>query len=327
MKKITAVFLLFLNLPLLTSCQGEEAKFSFTPSFETERPVVYTFTEPKPFTLPAYQYKVQEIPLKAKQAYEVLKPYLATDIVTKYETVYLGSMLLLQTKSGEYRTVYPIYAMDYNITGEQLALLAKPSKNALSALEWETEDSPYIIASLQDLYTYETATLRSRSRTFEAFVEENYHITNTNIFMATYRPCLKGYPIHRFIARGTEDQAAQNYTSFLLSPEGKIISGDIHAGYEVIKEAPIPTELVPWEKAVEAVVQYAIPDDQRFDFYKAFDLSYDIKNVEPCYIVDTNYVALPGWEITLRKLFQEKATGKIYYLDWITAVDAVTGIF
>jgi hypothetical protein len=99
-----------------------------------------------------------------------------------------------------------------------------------------------------------------------------------------------------------------------------------------VKEAPIPTELISWEKAVEAVVQYAIPDDKRFTEYTIngqvmnLNLRYEVKNVEPCYIVDTNYIALPGWEITLRKFYINTATGEtVGYRDWITAINVLTG--
>jgi hypothetical protein len=325
MKKNAAVSLLILNLLLLTCCQGEKANFLFVPSFKTDRPVAYTFTEPKPFALPAYQYKVQEIPLKAKQTYELLKPYLAAEYASDHKVSFDYSLFSLETKSRKFYADDLPYAMDYNLKGEQLALLSKPSQDALAALGWETESAPCIFTSFQDSYTYQAGTLQARPLTFEYF-KYIFNVPYDDIFYAAvYRPLLKGYPVYRFIEKGTEDQAALNYASFWLSKEGKIITGTIHAGYEVIKEAPIPTELIPWEKAVETVVQYAIQDDKRFPSNEAYNLSYDVKRVEPCYMVDTNYVAVPGWEITLRKLSQEKATGITYYLDWVAAVNAVTG--
>ena len=335
MMKAAAAIFLILNLLLLTGCQGEEAQFTFTPSFEPERPVAYTFAEPKPFPLPVYQYKVHEVPLNPKQAYESLKPYLMTDDASKYDITFDCSLLNLQLKSNEYITAsLPIFAMGHNLQGEQLASLSKYSQDALNALAWETEDQPYIFTSLHELYNYESATLQARPLTFEYFSQVLFHASDTGIYIATYRPHLKEYPVYRFISRGTEDQAAQNYASFLLSSEGKIISGQIHAEYEVIKEAPIQTELVHWEKAVESVVQYAILDDKRFSEYTIngqnmnLDLRYEVKNVEPCYIVDTNYVALPGWEITLRKLYMNTSTSEtIGYRDWIVAINAITGTF
>ncbi len=325
MKKIAAVLLLFINMLLLTSCQRGMAEFSFAPSFTTERPVAYTFAEPKTFPLPVSQYKVQEIPLNAKQTYETLKPYLAAEYASDHKVSCDYSLFSLEKKSEDFYVGNLPHAMDYNLKGEQLALLSKSSQNALAALGWETENAPYIFISFQELYTYQAGTLQARPLTFEYF-KYLFHVPNEDVYYAAvYRPLLKGFPVYRFIEKGTEDQAAQNYASFWLSKEGKIITGTIHAGYEVIKEAPIPTELIPWEKAVEAVVQYIIQDDKRFPSSEAYNLSYDVKRVEPCYMVDTNYVAAPSWEITLRKLSQEKATGNTYYLDWVVAVNAVTG--
>jgi hypothetical protein len=327
MKKAAVVFLVILSMFCLTSCQGEETGFTFTPSFKTDRPVAYTFTVPKPFALPANQYKVQEIPLKAQQTYELIKPYLAEEYVSDHKVTFDYSLFSLETKAGEFSVNNLPYAMDYNLKGDELASLSKPSQDALAALGWETESAPIIFTSFQDSYTYQAGTLHARPLTL-AYFKDLVHIPYDDVFYAAvYRPLLKGYPVYRFIEKGTEDQWAQNYASFWLSKEGKIITGTIHTGYEVIKEAPIPTELIPWEKAVEAVVQYAIQDALRFPSNEAYNLRYDVKNVEPCYMVDTNYIAVPGWEITVCMLSQNKATGKTYSQDWVTGINALTGTF
>lgn len=150
-----------------------------------------------------------------------------------------------------------------------------------------------------------------------------------NLYFVHFMQKIDGYPLDIWIEDATEDEYETRDASFVLDENGKIITGCIFPGYEIVRQADLPGKLLSAEEAGQRFLK-AMKD--RFAEYKTLDgfqhynYSWEIVSFEPGLVLTHNDIALPNWQILYQLIVTDENTGEQFRNYRTYSVNALTGI-
>jgi len=150
-----------------------------------------------------------------------------------------------------------------------------------------------------------------------------------NLYFVHFMQKIDGYPLDIWIEDATEDEYETRDASFVLDDNGKIITGCIFPGYEIVRQADLPGKLLSAEEAGQRflnVMKDRFAEYKTLDGFQHYSYSWEIVSFEPGLVLTHNDIALPNWQILYQLIVTDENTGEQFRNYRTYSINALTGI-
>lgn len=139
---------------------------------------------------------------------------------------------------------------------------------------------------------------------------------------------IDGYPLEIWIEDANEDEYETRDATFVLDAEGRIVTGRIFPGYEVIDQSELSGKLLTAYEAGERCLKIMLSNydwTKTWDGMSDYECAWEITGFAPSLVLTHDGVALPCWQIKYRMIITSRTTGERYSNDRTYSINALTG--
>lgn len=139
---------------------------------------------------------------------------------------------------------------------------------------------------------------------------------------------IDGYPLEIWIENANEDEFETRDAAFVLDSDGRIVTGRIFPGYEVVGKADLSGRTLTAYEAGERFLKFML---YRYEWTKSWDgleeyeCSWEITGFHPGLVLTHTGAALPCWQIEYRQILTNMVTGERFQNDRTYSINALTG--
>lgn len=139
---------------------------------------------------------------------------------------------------------------------------------------------------------------------------------------------IDGYPLEIWIEDANEDEFETRDATFVLDGDGRIVTGRIFPGYEIVGQADLSGRALTAYEAGERFLKsmlFRYEWTKSWDGLEEYECSWEITGFHTGLILTHTSVALPCWQVEYRMILTNTATGERFQTDDTYPINALNG--
>ena len=182
-------------------------------------------------------------------------------------------------------------------------------RNLLKDIGWTEACEPDLYCTASEVVRRGTFPDESGTYYTRGIPEESWD----DLWFVHFTQHIDGLPLDIWVYHASDDEYETRDASFVLDTEGRIITGRVFPGYEIVSGSEITDPLLSAYEAGECffdTMKYIYEESKTWDGFEHYEYSWEITGFEAGLIQRHNLTAVPCWRIQYQRIMTDELTGE-----------------